>query len=72
MPPPLVRIPNSDSRSVELWWHRPVRLTGFGEAELLDSRSSGDIPGAAHADGFIELPPHRSGPGPWPFYAWQA
>ncbi|HMN40279.1 MAG TPA: molybdopterin molybdotransferase MoeA [Phycisphaerales bacterium] len=69
--PSLVHLANPDTKAIDLWWHRPVRLIGAGGAELLDARSSGDIPGAAATDGFVEIPPHNSGPGPWPFYAWQ-
>ena len=65
-----VHITNPDAKSTDLWWHRLVRLTSPGNAELIDSKSSGDLVGAARADGFIELPPHLTGPGPWPFYPW--
>lgn len=70
--PTMVRVVNADDRAIGLWWHRPVRLTGPGEAALIDMRSSGDIVGVAMSDGFVELPPQQSGPGPWPYYAWSA
>ena len=66
----LVTLTNPDAKSIDLWWHRPVRLTAPGQAELIDAKSSGDIAGAARADGFVEIPPHQTGPGPWPFYSW--
>jgi molybdopterin molybdotransferase len=65
------RLTNADDKSIELWWQRPVRRAqALGEVELLPTMGSGDIPALAQSDGFIELPPHAKGPGPWPFYAW--
>jgi molybdopterin molybdotransferase len=66
----MVRLINADDRAIPLWWHRPVRLSGPGEAMLIDMRSSGDIVGVAMSDGFVELPPQQCGPGPWPYFAW--
>lgn len=68
-PPPIVRV-ESDGRSINLWWHRLVRLTAPGQGVLVESRGSGDIPSAARSDGFIEVPPGASGDGPWPFHHW--
>jgi molybdopterin molybdotransferase len=68
--PTMVRLINADDRAIPLWWHRPVRLSGPGEAMLIDMRSSGDIVGVAMSDGFVELPPQQCGPGPWPYFAW--
>ncbi len=68
--PSQLQLTNPDAKPIDLWWHRPVRLTAPGHAELIDSKSSGDIAGAARADGFVELPPQATGPGPWPFYPW--
>jgi molybdopterin molybdotransferase len=65
-----VRVANPDERSLDLWWQRLARVTGPGEIELLPTTGSGDIPAAARSDGFVEIPPGQSGPGPWPFYAW--
>lgn len=70
--PTMVRVVNADDRAIPLWWHRPVRMSGEGEAMLIDMRSSGDIVGVAMSDGFVELPPQQHGPGPWPYYAWAA
>jgi molybdopterin molybdotransferase len=70
--PTLVRIAKPGDKVIDLWWHRPVRLIGAGEAELADTRSSGDVAGTAGSDGFVEVPPRLTGPGPWPFYAWGA
>jgi molybdopterin molybdotransferase len=68
--PSLIHLTNPDAKSTDLWWHRLAKLTAPGQAELVDAKSSGDLVGAAVADGFVELPPHQTGPGPWPFYAW--
>ncbi|MFG0286055.1 MAG: molybdopterin molybdotransferase MoeA [Phycisphaerales bacterium JB039] len=80
--PPAVTLDNDDGRSLRLWWHRPVSLTSAsaapggaglqpaGIASLIANQGSGDIPGAAGSDGFVEIPPGQSGAGPWPFYAW--
>ncbi len=72
MPPPptLVRLSNPGRKTLGLWWHRPVRLTGPGEAELIPTRGSGDIPSASVSDGFVEIPPGASGEDLLPFYAW--
>lgn len=63
-----------DGLSLELWWHRLVReeLTPAGTPTLwlVPPKSSGDIVAAAGACGFVEVPPQQTGPGPWPFYAW--
>ncbi|MCC6678525.1 MAG: molybdopterin molybdotransferase MoeA [Phycisphaerales bacterium] len=69
--PAAVTIANPDARTIPLWWHRSVRLDQPGRAELIDSRGSGDLVSAAHADGFVEIPPGAAGPGPWPFFAWR-
>jgi molybdopterin molybdotransferase len=68
--PPAVRLRGPGDKSIELWWHRAVRIVAPGEAELASTASSGDVAGAAESDGFVELPPGASGPGPWPFYGW--
>jgi molybdopterin molybdotransferase len=69
-PPPLVRIQNADAKQADLWWHRPVRLTAPGMAELVPLTGSGDVPSVAESDGFVELPPGESGEGPRAFYGW--
>ncbi len=68
--PSLVTLTNPDSKPIDLFHHRLVQIVGLGSAELVDAKSSGDLTGAARADGFIEVPPQQSGPGPWPFYPW--
>jgi molybdopterin molybdotransferase len=69
-PDAIVEFANADERTIPLWWHRLVRLASPGRALLTDVRSSGDILGAAGSCGFVEIPPDRSGPGPWPFFRW--
>jgi molybdopterin molybdotransferase len=69
-PPMPVRIVTPDSRILDLWWQRPARVVASGQVELLPTTGSGDIPAAARSDGFVEVPPQASGPGPWPFYSW--
>lgn len=68
-PPPAVRLANPDDRSINLWWHRLVRLQPTGDAELIESTGSGDFVAAARADGFIEIPPGVAS-GPFRFFAW--
>lgn len=41
----IVQVTNPDPVSISLWHHRLVKLTTPGHAELLNSRSSGDVPG---------------------------
>jgi molybdopterin molybdotransferase len=69
-PPTLVHVNNPDQRTLNMWWQRLSRLTAPGQVELLPTKGSGDIPSAARSDGFVEIPPNASGPGPWPFYSW--
>ena len=75
-----VAVRNPDDKTLHLWHYRPVRLStntpdapgvppGAAVAELLPVRGSGDLAGAAAADGFVEVPPHRpvgSGATYWP------
>jgi len=69
-PRPMVTIGEHDGRTLHLWWYRPVTLRGAGAAVLSDSRGSGDVVATARSDGFVEVPPNRDEPGPWPFYRW--
>ncbi len=66
---PAVRVAGHD-KTLDLWWHRLARVTTSGEACIADGRGSGDVVSAAGADGFVEIPPGRSGAGPWAFYPW--
>ena len=69
-PPPTVTLSNPDTAQLPLWWFRPVRLVSPGRAELLRGMGSADIVSAANSDGFVEIPPHSQGAGPWPFWRW--
>jgi molybdopterin biosynthesis enzyme len=68
--PPYVAIERPDDARLDLWWHRIARHRAPGVADLIPGKGSGDIVAAARADGFVEVPPHQGGPGPWPFYTW--
>ncbi len=70
MPAARVVIDHPDQRAIDLWWHRPVRISGAGVVNVAENAGSGDVPGAAVSDGFVELPPGGAGAGPWDFYAW--
>jgi len=67
---PFVTVKRPDARTLPLYWFRPVRLTGPGEAELTANVSSGDVVGPARSDGFILVPPGQMASGLSPFYAW--
>lgn len=73
--PPRVALANPDGKTLDLWWHRLVRLDDRGEATLVDGRSSGDAIAVGGSDGFIEVPPHVHGAesrsaATYPFHAW--
>jgi len=65
-----VTLQEPGERTIPLHWMRPVRMIEHGVVELVASKGSGDVPSAARSDGFVELPPDGSGPGPWPYYRW--
>ena len=71
-PPPEVRISDPDADTIDLWWHRLVRLVEPGIAEVVRTRGSGDLVSAARSDGFVAIPPGQHGQGPWPYYPWGA
>jgi molybdopterin molybdotransferase len=71
-PTACVTLTNPDDKRLSLHWSRPVRLVDHGRAERVATRGSGDVISAARSDGFVEVPPHRTGAGPWPFYSWGA
>ncbi len=70
LPPLCVTLDETDDATLRLHWSRLVRRTGPGSAALIDNKGSGDLIAASRSDGFIQLPPHTSGRGPWPFYPW--
>ncbi|MCK4871647.1 MAG: molybdopterin molybdotransferase MoeA [Phycisphaerales bacterium] len=69
--PAVVALDDDDGERLDLWWYRPVRLTGDGMAALIANRGSGDLVATVQSDGFVEIPPNAAGLGPWPFYAWR-
>lgn len=69
-PPVTVTIADDDGATLDLWWHRLVRIVGPGRASLVAAKGSGDIPKAACSDGFVEIPIGAGGPGPWPMFFW--
>ncbi|MBC7772490.1 MAG: molybdopterin molybdotransferase MoeA [Pyrinomonadaceae bacterium] len=75
-PAPLrIALASPDGKTVDVWWHRLVRLDEQGRALLVDGRGSGDIIAAGQSDGFIEVPPQAAGadgfpPSLYPFYPW--
>ncbi len=73
--PRLIEVRNPDGRTLDLWWHRLVRLVvdanGLPQAELIDGRGSGDIVAAGMSDGFVEVPPGFSN-AILPYYTWPA
>jgi molybdopterin molybdotransferase len=66
-----VRLDQPDSSTINLWWWRPVEMMADGSAKLIETRGSGDMVSTGRSDGFVEFPPGKSGPGPWPFYRWE-
>ncbi|MEW6250788.1 MAG: molybdopterin-binding protein [Planctomycetota bacterium] len=69
---PVVELGRPDDQVLPLWCFRPVRFVGAGRVELVPTRGSGDVVALGRGDGFIEVPPHLTGAGPWPFYAWES
>lgn len=71
--PRLIEVRNADDRKLELWWHRLVRLVvdanGLPQAELIDTRGSGDIVASGMSDGFVEVPPDSTD-AILPYYDW--
>lgn len=71
--PRFVELSSPGGRTLDLWWHRLVRLApgpaGLPRAELVDGRGSGDIVAAGMSDGFVEVRPAGTAAAV-PFYAW--
>jgi len=71
-----VTVENADDKTLPLVWMRLVRSIGYdcesgtNRVEYIASQGSGDLVALGSSDGFVELPPGSSGPGPWPFYRW--
>lgn len=71
--PRLITVRNPDGRTLDMWWHRLVRLAvdanGLPQVELIDGRGSGDIVAAGRSDGFVEVAPGALS-AILPYYAW--
>lgn len=67
---PLVNLANPGEKTLPLHWLRAVKLIEHGVAEVVPSRGSGDLVALAGSSGFVEIPPHKGGVGPWPYHAW--
>jgi len=73
---PRVAVANPDGKSLDLWWHRLVRITAGGAAELVEAAGSGDLVAGGASDGFIEVPPGEARAGRpnatalYSFYSW--
>jgi molybdopterin molybdotransferase len=63
-------IERPDAKQIDLWWHRLVRQSSPDWVQIVGGMGSGDAVAAARSDGFVEVPPQQTGPGPWPFFAW--
>jgi molybdopterin molybdotransferase len=68
--PASVLIDAPDDSRIALWWSRPAQKLTPDSVRLVPSQGSGDLVAAARSDGFVEIPPQRAGPGPWPSYSW--
>jgi molybdenum cofactor synthesis domain-containing protein len=71
LPCPVVRLIDAGDQTIPLHHLRLVRLTEHGAAQLVVSRGSGDLVSLGHSTGFVQLPPHAAGEGPWPYYSWE-
>lgn len=67
---PVVKLKDGGQKSIPLTWLRLVKLVDHGTAEPVITQGSGDLVSLGNSDGFIEVPPHETGEGPWPFHAW--
>lgn len=68
--PAKVELHEAGDKTLPLHWFRLVTLTSDGAAESVISLGSGDLVAMGRSDGFVQLPPHGRGKGPWPFFAW--
>lgn len=67
---PTVQLRNGGQKSIPLTWLRLVKLVEDGVAEPVNTQGSGDLVSLGNSDGFVEVPPHGTGQGPWPFHSW--
>lgn len=69
-PAGFAELANPDGKTLGLVWHRLVRFGEDGRVELVAGKGSGDVVALAHSDGFVVVPPGKSGKGPWPLLTW--
>lgn len=69
-PDACVTMNDPNTRRRDLTHFRLVERTGPDAATFTDNKGSGDVFGAARADGFVEIPPGCATAGPFDFYAW--
>ncbi len=67
---PTVQLRNGGQKSIPLTWLRLVKLVEDGVAEPVNTQGSGDLVSLGNSDGFVEVTPHGTGQGPWPFHSW--
>ncbi len=70
-PRPRVLLADADNKPLDLFWYRLVQFgSDRGSIGLAPNQGSGDLVGLSRSDGFVEIPPGQSGPGPWPLWLW--
>ena len=67
---PRVQVADPDDKGLDLIWYRLVQLDRDGRVRLAASKGSGDLVSLAKSIGFVEVPPGKTGPGPWPLFCW--
>jgi len=72
LPRALVFLTRPIEKPLNLWWYRPVRLVDTGLAEIANIKGSGDFAATAQSDGFVEIKPNETHPGPWPYWSWSS
>ncbi len=70
--PSQTKIPfaGAGDKTIPLHWMRLAKLTPDG-AVAIQSQGSGDLVSLGQSTGYVEVAPSESGPGPWPYRAWQ-
>lgn len=69
---PLVPVANPDDKRLDLTWYRLIEVDSAGQVRWGLSQGSGDLVSLARSGGFAEVPPGKSGPGPWRLFRWDA
>ncbi len=66
----LAIVQNPDEKTLPLYWFRLVASDAHHQVSLMTSLGSGDLVSLAQSDGYVEVPPGASGPGPWSMNFW--